>query len=82
MADQNELIEQYRTTLEVMKDKLYNLKEEKEKQNQELLEKKTTDAEYKKLEQSLELLQEGIQSINLEIFKEKGNLRKLKADNE
>lgn len=82
MVDQNELIEQYRTTLEVMKEKLTNLREDKEKQAQEILEKKSTSVEFQKLEQNLEILQEGIQSLNLEIFKEKGNLRKLKADNE
>ena len=82
MVDQNELIEQYRTTLEVMRDKLINLREEKEKQSQKFLEKKEVSPEFKKLEQNLEVLQEGIQSLNLEIFKEKGNLRKLKADNE
>ncbi|OMJ77760.1 hypothetical protein SteCoe_22592 [Stentor coeruleus] len=82
MVDQNELIEQYRTTLEVMKEKLANLREDKEKQVQEILEKKSTSVEFQKLEQNLEILQEGIQSLNLEIFKEKGNLRKLKADNE
>ena len=82
MNDHNELIEQYRTTLEVMKEKLNTLKEEKEKQNQEILEKKSKSPEFKELEGNLERYQEKIQSLNLEIFKEKGNLRKLKADNE
>jgi hypothetical protein len=82
MADQNELMEQYRTTLEVMKEKLSNLREEKQKQTQDILEKKKSNIEYQKLEQNLEILQEGVQSLSLEIFKEKGNLRKLKADNE
>ena len=72
MVDQNELIEQYRATLEVMREKLLALKEDKEKQNLEIKEKKQTSSEYQKLEQNLEILQEGIQSLSLEIFKEKG----------
>lgn len=82
MADQNELIDQYRTTLEVMKEKLANLREDKEKQLQDIIEKKAASPEFHKLEQNLDMLQEGIQSLNLEIFKEKGNLRKIKADSE
>lgn len=82
MADQAELMEQYRVTLEVMREKLHHLREEKEKQQQEILEKKESSQEYQNLVQELESLQEGNQSLNLEIFKEKGNLRKLKADSE
>lgn len=82
MVDQNELIEQYRTTLEVMREKLVNLREEKEKRLQDINLKKSSSAEYQKLEQNLEILQESIQSLNLEIFKEKGTLRKLKAESE
>jgi hypothetical protein len=82
MVDQNELIEQYRTTLEVMHEKLLNLREDKEKRLQEIHQKKTSSPEYQKLEQNLEILQESIQTLNLEIFKEKGTLRKLKAESE
>lgn len=82
MADQNELIEQYRTTLDVMREKLINLREEREKRSQEILIKKSSNPEFQKLEQNLEILQESVQSLNLEIFKEKGTLRKLKADSE
>ncbi|OMJ66116.1 hypothetical protein SteCoe_37151 [Stentor coeruleus] len=82
MVDQNELIDQYRTTLEVMKEKLANLREEKEKQIQDIIKKKSASPEFQKLEQNLEMLQEGIQSLNLEIFKEKGNLRRIKAESE
>jgi hypothetical protein len=80
MVDQVELIDQYRATLQVMKDKQFALKEEKQRKMQEILEKQKTSQDFQKLEQSLEILQEGIQSLNLEIFKEKGRIRKLRSE--
>ena len=80
MVDQGELIDQYRATLQVMKDKLFALKEEKQRKLQTVLEKQKSSPEYQKLEQSLEILQEGIQSLNLEIFKEKSQIRRLRSE--
>lgn len=82
MVDQGELIDQYRATLEVMKDKLFTLKEEKQKKLQEIMKKQNSSSEFQKLGQSLEVLQESIQSLNLEIFKEKGNLRKMRTESD
>lgn len=80
MVDQGELIDQYRATLQVMKDKLFTLKEEKQRKLQEIMKKQNSSSEFQKLGQTLEVLQESIQSLNLEIFKEKGTLRKTKAE--
>lgn len=82
MVDQGELIDQYRATLKVMKDKLFSLKEEKQRKVQVVIEKQKSSPEFLKLDQSLEILQEGITSLNLEIFKEKSQIRSLKSDSE